>query len=80
MENADIEFATAVQRLPEVPSIAVLRFLSTAAYSVPSDVKDRGKCLQRLHGLEAIPPVSELEWAAGLWSVIRDALIAENNK
>ena len=78
--DEDLKFAEAVQMLPVVPSIDVLSFLSTAAYSVPSHVKSRGKELQRIHGLDAIPPVSEIEWAAGLWEVIRNALIAENKR
>jgi len=75
IERLELEFSEAIRTLPEIPSLRVLRFLSDASYSVPSHVQDKGKELQRIHGL---PFVAEYEWAAGLWSVIREALIAEH--
>lgn len=73
----EIKLSEAIRRLPEVPDLDVLWLLAMAAAAVPRHIKDRGKELQRVHGLEAIPPKAELEWAAGLWSVIRAALLKE---
>lgn len=79
MENMplDIEFAVAITDLPEVPSRNVLNFLKESSYGVSdiNQVKVRGKELQREHGLDAVPPASEIEWAAGLWDLIRTAII-----
>lgn len=72
-----VELSVAFEDLPEVPSIEVLWLLSEAA--TPRVVKGlwvEGKRLQRKHGITAIPPKTELENAAGLWSLIRDAVIA----
>jgi len=74
LRNVRYDFASAIEKLPEIPSVSVLEFLSSAAYSAPSIVKDKGKELQRIHGIKMIPPTAEIEWAAGLWSVIRDAM------
>lgn len=62
----------ALRDVPEMPSPFVLLHLGTVA-KWPED-KDRGKKLQRELGLDAIPPKSECESGAGLWSIIRDAI------
>ena len=76
-EDIDLELYNALSLLPEVPSLRVLKLLSESAYAMPPHVKNRGNELQRKHGLEKIPPVSEMEWAAGLWIVIREAILRE---
>ena len=37
-------------------------------------VNGRGKELQRIHGLDAIPPKCEYECAAGLWDLIKSGI------
>ena len=73
----DIQFAEAIQTLPDVPNIEILIFLKEAAYSVANieEVRINGKLLQRQYGLDAIPPIAEIEWAAGLWYLIRESII-----
>jgi hypothetical protein len=66
----------AFQDLPEVPSITAQYALSHLYFAPGSGL---GKQMQRKHGLK-IPPKSEYEQGAGLWSVIRAALIAANVK
>lgn len=68
-------FSKALKDLPEVPSHIVLYMLSSPAMSMWDDIYDRGKIMQRQYGLDAIPPKSEYECAAGLWELIRNALI-----
>ena len=76
-DNIDLELSEEIRTMPIVPSKRILVLLSTAAYSIPDHIKDKGKELQRKHGLEKIPPVAEMEWAAGLWSLIREAIKAQ---
>ena len=68
-----IELTTAMQELPELPSPELLRALGD--FAVWSD-HERGKEMQRRYTLEQIPPVSECEGGAGVWSVLRTALLA----
>lgn len=63
----------ALRTLPEMPATTVLNELSRAA-NYPEDWS-RGKKLQREVGLDVIPPRTEYELGAGLWSRIRTALI-----
>lgn len=73
----DIALAIDIKNLPEVPSCEVLALLRTAAYAL-MDIKQiavRGRQLQLEHGLDAVPPCSELECAAGFWDLIRMAII-----
>lgn len=58
----------ALRDAPDMPSPFVLLHLGTVA-KWPSDSK-RGKVLQRSLGLDVIPPKSECECGAGLWSRI----------
>lgn len=69
-----IALIDAFDKLPEVPSPALLHVLGDFA-KWPSD-HERGKEMQRRLRLDAIPPVSECEGGAGVWSVIRAALLA----
>lgn len=62
----------AFQDLPEVAPIPALHLLND--FSMWPRDWDRGKELQRKHGLAAIPPNSECECGAGLWAIIREAL------
>ncbi len=61
---------------PEVPSILTLWFLALPAMN-HKEVRfyDIGKKLQLKYGLEKIPPKTELECAAGLWTCIRKGLL-----
>lgn len=59
---------------PLFPSPFVLLHLGTVA-KFPDDW-NRGKKLQREHGLEVIPPKTECELGAGLWERIRGGLTA----
>lgn len=69
------EFALAIQTLPDMASPGALWHLADAAMNVRGiDLWSIGKEAQRRYGLEAVPPKSEYENAAGLWVVIRDAL------
>lgn len=70
--NAHYALMQALSELPAVPPLNVLNALADAKTS-PSDW-ERGKQLQRQHGLGTIPPVSEYERGAGLWDILRRAL------
>lgn len=75
--NEKHSFEKALRDLPEVPAVLALRFLSGAAMNIHQpDMMALGKALQRTHGLDAVPPKTELECGAGLWSVIRAGMIA----
>src|SRR5882724_10503478 len=63
----------ALRDLPEVPPVIVLHLLSSAG-KWPDD-NSMGKQLQRKHGLDAIPPKSEYETGAGIWSRIRGGMV-----
>lgn len=63
----------ALRELPEMPPPFVLHMLGSAAKW--PEHHNIGKTLQ-IHRLEVIPPVSECEGGAGLWSIIRAALVA----
>jgi|GEM_PF-4670404 len=65
----------ALRDAPELPDPFVLLHLGTVG-KWPED-SERGKALQREHGLDAIPPKSECEVGAGLWSRIRCGLVNE---
>jgi hypothetical protein len=62
----------ALRDSPQFPSPFVLMHLGTAG-TYPGDWQ-RGKELQREHGLDVIPPKTECEIGAGLWDRIRRAL------
>lgn len=71
------ELVYALKTLPELPKPELLHVLGDGA--VWSD-HERGKEMQHTASLEAIPPVSECEGGAGLWSVIRAALLEARKK
>ncbi|HKJ73832.1 MAG TPA: hypothetical protein VKA19_06920, partial [Alphaproteobacteria bacterium] len=60
------------------PDVQALRAILSASMNIRTgksmDLWTRGKALQRKHG--GIPHKSEYETAAGLWSVIRGAILA----
>jgi len=63
--------------LPEVPSIATMRFLIN---SKPGGVSfhlfwERGKMLQAKHAYGTILTKTEYEIAAGIWSLMREGLV-----
>lgn len=64
-------FSRALKDLPEIPSHIVLYMLTSPAMGMHgTQLGDRGKELQREHGLDAIPPKCEYEYAAGLWELL----------
>lgn len=68
---------TDLHTLPAVPSLETLRLLGTLSgglHTEPS-LGILGIALRQTCGIDAVPPVSEMEHGAGLWKVIRDALI-----
>lgn len=73
--NRKFAMREAFSELPEVPSPLVLNMLNDFA-KFERDW-DRGKRMQRDHD---IPPNTECETGAGLWSIIRPALIAAENE
>jgi len=75
LENGLDELGRALTELPEVPNIDVLILLSSPAMNTQGvNFGGIGKELQSKHGIEAVPPNCEVENAAGLWKVIRDAV------
>lgn len=63
--------------LPEVPSIDTMRCLLSAGMNIHNpNTGDLGRKLQRSTPMGTIPYASEFECAAGLWVVIREAIIA----
>ena len=72
--SLDVQYGVlhALRDLPEFPSPFVLMHLSSAG-KYPED-SNRGKALQRIHGLDVIPPKQECEQGAGLWERIRSGL------
>lgn len=54
---------------PKMPEPMLLKLLGEIGSKHHED-GDRGKRLQTELGLDAIPPVSECEWGAGLWDRI----------
>lgn len=70
-------FQDDIKSLPEVPRIETLAFLRSAGMGFRNpNTWEIGKTLQRELGLDAIPPKTEYECAAGLWKVIRDGILA----
>jgi hypothetical protein len=67
-----MELLDAMKNQVELPSPYVLKCLDHGA-TWPED-KGVGQILQRKHGLDAVPPVSECENGAGLWWRIRQGL------
>lgn len=63
----------ALRDLPEMPPPFILHRLDEGA---TWEHHSLGKQLQRTHSIDVIPPVSECEGGAGLWSIIRAALVA----
>jgi len=65
--------------LPEIPDVIVLGMLTNAAMNIRGiDLWGRGKRMQDGQGYNGpIPYKCEYEHAAGLWEIIRDALLAE---
>lgn len=66
----------ALRDAPQLPSPFILSVLGDTAGKYPKDW-ERGKQLQRKHGLDAIPPRTECEVGAGLWDRIRKGLTSE---
>lgn len=79
-------FADAIRDLPEVAPVKALSLLADAAMATTTGpLKGRGLSaignqLQREHGLDAVPPNSEYEHAAGLWFLIRQGLKSGTRK
>lgn len=71
----DREFAIcdAIRDAPLLPPPWILLFFSQSG-KWPDDY-ERGKLLQRQRGLDAVPPKTECEIGAGVWSRIRRGLI-----
>lgn len=75
-EIYELELADAIRDLPHVPPIEVLKLLRTAAMGCKiTGIHANGKKLQNEHGVDAIPPTTEYEMAAGLWTIIRAAAL-----
>lgn len=74
-EALDLQFelSQALHDKPELPSPRLLHHLGQSG-TWPDD-SAVGKMLQRKHGLDAIPPVSECESGAGVWWRIRQGLV-----
>jgi hypothetical protein len=62
----------AFKELPEVPPVEAQSLLHEFS-TWPRDW-ERGKKMQRQHGIEAVPPNTECECGAGLWALLREAL------
>jgi hypothetical protein len=76
-----IALSEALLELPEVPPIEALMALAHAGMNTHDpDTMAIGKALQRQVGSGAIPYKTEYEAAAGLWSIIRAALVAAKQK
>jgi hypothetical protein len=74
--NRQHAFDMDMRDLPEVPSISTMRLLSSAAMNVHKpDLMVEARRLQYEHPSK-VPYKSEYERAAGLWSILRNALIA----
>lgn len=71
--NRETAFTRDLMAMPILPPVATMRLLSSAARIFP-DAWERGKELQRDH--REVPPKTEYECGAGLWSIIRPALAA----
>ena len=71
--SLDVQYGIlhALRDMPQFPPPFVLVHLGSAA-KYPEDWQ-RGKELQREHGLDVIPPKTECELGAGLWDRIRSA-------
>ena len=67
-----IALQTALRELPELPSAELLHVLGDFARW---EDHARGKSIQRRLGLDSVPPVSECEGGAGVWSIIRQAML-----
>lgn len=65
----------AFKKVLAVPDPLALNALNSLGGKFSRDW-ERGKAMQRNHGLEAIPPNTECEIGAGLWSRIHDALLS----
>jgi len=75
LETGLHDLGIALNELPEVPNRNVLVLLAEPAMNVRGkNFGDIGKKLQRIHGVDAVPPNCEIEHGAGLWKVLRDAV------
>lgn len=75
--NEERALRDALVDLPDIPPREVLWRLSSAAMNIHNlDCLAIGKREQWKRSLDEIPPKCELEAAAGLWVIIRDALRA----
>jgi hypothetical protein len=77
IDSLEFEFGliAAIRSQDDMPSGFVLSRLGQAG-SWPED-KGLGKLLQRKHGLDVVPPVTECEIGAGVWYRILQGLKAE---
>jgi hypothetical protein len=67
----------ALLELPEVPPIDAIRAITHAGMNSRNiGAWERGKEIQRKHEWGVVPSKTEYECAVGLWSVIREAIIA----
>lgn len=76
--NKNFALMEAFRNLPEIANPTALWHLSDFADHQRD--WERGKMMQRDASLEEIPPNVEYEVGAGLWSIIREALINANVK
>lgn len=74
-------FKDALRDVPDMIPVRGLWFLAETAMNIRDpDLKPIGKLEQRKRGLDVVPPKTELEVAAGLWVIIRDALRAAKER
>lgn len=73
-----VAFRKAVQSLPEIAPKEVLAVLGSVPMS--DAFFHEGKRLQRLYGLDAVAPRVEQECAAGVWSFMRQGILAASPK
>ena len=79
--DAELELRKAIVDMPEVPHWRVLYLLSSGAMNkFDWRYYNLGNELQKKHGWELVPTKTEYEFAAGLWSVWRNAMIAFEEK
>jgi hypothetical protein len=75
--NEQDAFKDALRDVPDMIPVRGLWFLASTAMNIHKpDLMQIGKREQRKRGLDAVPPKTELEVAAGLWVIIRDGLRA----
>ena len=66
-------FRKALSDLPEIAPPEIARVLSSV--HMRDEFIEEGKRLQRIHGLDAVPPRVEQECGAGAWSMMRSGVL-----